>query len=458
MPIFNFDHAAADFNDNGRIDIFDFSKIVTHFGTGSVNPTPTLSPTAAITSPPPPTPTRTPTPTPRPTNTPGPTPTQSPIQASGSWISAAEVRALPIAGQNGCLTGSLCANAWNAIVSTANGSWGTPDLSRYAGLTHSQGIYAGALVAARCANGACTGINDAAMRTKVLNALSAVIGTEQHTLSSPVSGQLLAPPRQFPRYVIAAELMGLTDWGDGYLGANNFVAYMANTRFEYPSGRMTFAENHNNAPSNGNTMTGFARVITDAYLGNTTDLNNAWITFRRYVGDTTVVKAENFEINDAGKTWLFSIADPDGNEKSGSPNTVGINPANTSCHSTGYPAGGAIPADQGRGGNCPSSGDTPGYTQYPWEGLQGIYAQAEVFRRKGFNVNGQNPFQIQNNALKRAVEYQWYLQSQFGGSWYDSDRAAWVKHLANYYYAYKPVNYDASDGGRNIAFTQWTHQ
>ncbi len=433
----------GDFNNSGFVDGLDYVTWLANYGKVV---TPTSTPTSTSTPKP-----GTPTPTTKPA-TATPTPTQAPSQpTSGIWISPQEIKSLPIAGQSGCANGSLCANAWNALVSRANGSWGAPDLSRYSGLEHSQNTFAGAIVAVRCENTNCANVNASAIRTKVLNALDAVMGTEQDTLSSPVSGQLLAAPRQFPRYVMSAELMGLTDWGNGYKGADNFVAYMADAKFEYSGGgRQTFGEAHNNAASNGNTMIGTARVVSSAYLGRTSDLNNAWLTYRRYVGDTSV--GPNLDINDTGRTWFW------GNYNN-TPHT-GINPTGSTCVGSSYPADGAIPADQGRGGACPSNSNTaPGYTQYPWEGLQGIFGQAEVFKRLGYkDPQGKDPYHTMNNALLRAVQYQWYLQDKFGGDWYDSDRAAWVKHLVNYYYGFKPINYDASDGARNIGFTQWTHQ
>jgi hypothetical protein len=82
-----------------------------------------------------------------------------------------------------------------------------------------------------------------------------------------------------------------------------------------------------------------------------------------------------------------------------------------------------------------------------------------MLHRLGYtDPSGNDPWRINDSALLRAVQYQWYLQSRFGGDWYDARRAAWVKHLANYIYGYKPLDYDAVDGGRNMAFTQWTHQ
>lgn len=91
--------------------------------------------------------------------------------------------------------------------------------------------------------------------------------------------------------------------------------------------------------------------------------------------------------------------------------------------------------------------------------FKGIYAQAYMLYRLGYtDASGKNPFEVNDNALLRAVQYQWYLQNKFGGSWYDTGRAAWVKHLANKFYGFKPIQYSPIDGGRNMSLTQWTLQ
>ena len=43
---------------------------------------------------------------------------------NGIWISPAELAAIPITGEPGCLAGSACATAWNNLKTAACGSWG----------------------------------------------------------------------------------------------------------------------------------------------------------------------------------------------------------------------------------------------------------------------------------------------------------------------------------------------
>lgn len=397
-----------------------------------------------------------PTPTPvsnsTPSNTPVPTsaaPSPTPLPLGGYiWISPTELATIPIAGQTGC--DSFCLSAWNAIVNKANSTWHAPNLSEYTGVQHSQEIWAGAVAAVKLATVPGKEADAQRFREKTLNGLQAVIGTEQAALpenNGGIDDGRLAIARQFLRYVTAANILGVHNWGAGYKGYRNYVEYMLKTKFvDVPGdGGKTMAEMHKCA-SNGCAMGGGSRIASAAYLGDRTELDDAWNTFRRYTGDTS--SSVNMFFSATGQNWYHNNT-----------SKVAINPKGTTCAGTSYPADGVIPNDQGRGGLCPSDpNNAPGYTQYPWEGLQGIYSQAVILHRLGYkDASGKNPWQINDAALKRALEYQWYLQNRFGGSWYDVSRAAWVKHLAFRVYGIKPLQYSSTDGGRNMSLTQWTH-
>ncbi|MDQ4075316.1 MAG: hypothetical protein M3220_03620 [Chloroflexota bacterium] len=355
------------------------------------------------------------------------------------WVSVAEVNALPIAGEPGCESDSLCERAWDTLVEKAHGPWDTPDLDDYEGAGHSNDTYAGALVAVR--------LNDVAMRQKTIDALMSVIGTEREALA--VNGGkengMLAISRNLLRYVIAGDLLGLradgdpnspgTRWWD-YL---NYLWTAELTDDEGDSGKTFSDEPKPSCASNGCMMSAASHTALAAYLGHTAMVEADWLQLQRYLGNRSV--GQELRFSSTGKNWYH-----DDSAK------VGINPPGATCNG-GYPADGVIPNDQGRGGECPTDPATaPGYTQYPWEGLQGAYAQALILERQGYSV-----WDASHEALLRAVQYQWYLQDRFGGEWYDDDRAAWVKHLANRQYGFRPVPYDASGGGRNMDFVQWTH-
>lgn len=361
---------------------------------------------------------------------------ESSTSSDGIWISAAELAALPIGGE-----------AWDAIVETANGSWGAPDLSDYAGLAHSQGVYAGALVAVRLSTEPAQAEQAQAMRDKTLKALDEVIGTEAAALPSSNGGKddgSLAIARQLLRYVIAADLLGLKEnWGKQYQGAASYAEYMIKTPFTFrvDDGGQRLCDNLSS--SNGGSMARASCIALARYLGDDEELDRMWNAYRRFVGDTSAPDLITF--SGTGENWHH-----DDSAK------LGINPKGTTCAGSSYPADGVIPNDQGRGGICPSNPDSePGYTQYPWEGLQGLYAQAVMLARTG---GKDNPWQLGDQAPLRALTYQWSLQTKFGGEWYDASRAAWVKHLAKVVYGYQPRDYAPSDGGRNMAFTQWTHR
>jgi len=426
--IVNDGSSSGDFDGNGKVDGADYVIWLNNYGSsGSVNATPTKTPTPVNPSNPP----------------------VTPIQGSGIWISKEEIAKLPITGQAGCAQGSFCADAWNGIISKADSSWGTPDLSTYNGLNHSQAIWAGAIAATRLSFEANRQADAQKYLDKTLKALNDVMGTETAALPTSEGGiddGSLANGRQFLRYIISADLLSVNNWGAGYKGSKNFVEYMYDAKFTFrkDDGGQRICE-HTGA-SNGGSMNRATCIAAASYLGDNTQLNNSWLAFRRFTGDYTAPYIIDF--SGSGGNWYHNNS-----------NKLAINPKGATCAGSTYPADGVIPNDQGRGGNCPSNPNTaPGYTQYPWEGLQGAYGAAYMLYRLGYNLNGKNPFQINDQALLRAVQYQWYLQQKFGGSWYDSGRAAWVKHLAWYFYGYKPVSYDPSDAGRNIGFTQWTHQ
>jgi hypothetical protein len=419
---------SADFNGDKKIDLLDFEIFRQGYLARTATPTPTTS-------------TATPTPTTI-TASPTPAPTGTTVQGSGIWISKEEILKLPMSG-----------TTWNSMKSIADGTVGTANMSDQ-NSTHPVRTMAVALVAVR------TG--DSTYLNKAVTELVEAIGTENNLdpdcASHEFGARGLAVARNLIGYAVAADVIDLRkggyDPGGNGTKFQEWIVHMLNRRNCDNNGERAFtetlAEIHDQTTSNGNALAGGARIAAAAYLKNKTEVDKAWITYRRYVGDASV--GPNWKPNSYSGNW----------KSSDYPSYVGINKKGAMCSNTSssYPADGVIPNDQGRGGNCPtSSGTAPGYTAYPWEGLQGIYAQAVILHRLGYkDPYGNDPWRTQDSALLRAVQYQWYLQSKFGGSWYDSSRAAWVKHLAYKYYNYKPLNYSHSGGGRNIDWTQWTHQ
>jgi hypothetical protein len=74
------------------------------------------------------------------------------------------------------------------------------------------------------------------------------------------------------------------------------------------------------------------------------------------------------------------------------------------------------------------------------------------------DAQGRSPWEIGDKALLRAIQYQWYLQQKFGGKWYSPTYHSDLQHLAFLHYGFKPVDYDAVGGSKNLCFEQWSHQ
>ncbi len=410
------------------------------------SPTPTVKPTATLV----PSSTVKPSQTsiPSPTKTPTPTviPTTTPITGArkGVWTSAEEIMKLPMSG-----------TTWNDMVKVANSDIGAANMSDQ-NSAHPEKLVGLALVAVRT--------QSETLKTKALNELVEAIGTENNPdpyCASPTLGARgLAVGRNLIGYAVAADILNVRTGGYDPSGkgtqVQKWIDYMRHRKNCDSNGKAQLSgdisEGHDSSTSNGNALSGASRIAAAAYLGDKAELDKAWLTFRHYAGDTTV--GPTFDPNSFSGNWKVSET-----------NYVGINPKGAHCSGTSsaFLADGVLPNDQGRGGNCPTSVSAkPGYTQYPWEGLQGAYAQALMLDRLGYkDPLGKTPWHVSDDALKRAVEYQWYLQTNYpvsDGVWYDRTRAAWVKHLAFKMYGFKPMEYAASGGGRNIDWTQWTVQ
>jgi hypothetical protein len=112
---------------------------------------------------------------------------------------------------------------------------------------------------------------------------------------------------------------------------------------------------------------------------------------------------------------------------------------------------GAIINDMRRGGVFQ---DPPGYTQYPWVGLEGLVPAAYVLHRQGYPA-----FEAGDRAIQRSLDYLLDLRNRTGETrWFDGRRASEVIHLANSMYrASFPVADRPAGAGRTIGFTDWTH-
>lgn len=386
--------------------------------------------------------------------------------SAGILISSEEMRQLPIAGQAGCASGTLCYDAWNHIITVANYTPDPPNIDVYNnnGNSHHAVTLAAAIAAKRLSFEQGKEALAQSYYNKAVAGFMAVIGTEQSSVpNADGSGGLddgsLAIARNFSWYVIGSDVIGLypdgnatsvgTKWG-------NYVDYMLHQKFTFRTGDgggdMALCSSNGGCVLTGCASNGCAVGLATgtaaaAYLKDNQELNARWLVFRRYTGDSGSSATINF--SSSGDAWYHNATQK-----------LAINPKGATCYGTGYPADGVLPNDQGRGGSCPTGLNTqPAYTQYPWEGIGGAYLSAILFQRLGYTDSlGKDAFHLSDNALLRAVNYQWCLQNKFGGSWYDSSRAGWVKHLAYRVYGFKPINYSFIAGTKNMGFIQWTQQ
>jgi hypothetical protein len=362
-----------------------------------------------MTASPVPTPTATPSPVPTATATPAPTATATPVPVAvsaptgaGIWISSSQLMSKPMSGA-----------AWDAIA--AQRLVGTGANLADQNSNHDVQTLGAALYAAR------TG--DAATRARVIAALESAIGTEK-------GARWLAIGRNLGAYALAADLMGIHSGPiHNWLASFNTIKLAHNNN----GTPITFRQSAWGSGSNASAQEGFAHAALNAYLGNRAELDWSWNAFRRYVGD----RSSPHKISSNSDSWQQIPSDP-----------VGIQ--NKGATKNGIRLDGAISNDMSRGGDFKWP---PGYTAYPWVGLEGAVPAAVIFERAGYRA-----FAHQDAALGRAAAYLWFLRVETGdANWYDASRAKDIKHLLNAFYS---LNYPAASpagAGRTVGYTDWTH-
>jgi hypothetical protein len=270
---------------------------------------------------------------------------------SGIWIDPAEIAALPTSGA-----------AWQAITAVANGPLGAANIADQ-NSDHDVRTLGLALYSARTGQ----------RRAEAVAAVLSAIGTEYNI--QPGDGNLgdwLCVGRNLAAYVIAADVLGLRADGD---------PNSAGTRVnEWIESWLTkeIPDNISGTPrpfdpfrsgSNASAQDGFAYAAIAAYLNDPAALQRAWDTFRRFAGDPTAPDPRGINL-EAGIAAGWSH-DPE--------NAVAINPKGTTKN--GVRIDGAVINDMRRGGNFKHP---PGYTQYPWTGLDGLIPAAMILHRAGY--------------------------------------------------------------------------
>jgi hypothetical protein len=365
-------------------------------------------------------------PVPGPTPAP-PTPTPDPTGAGkGIWISRDKIAQLPTSGA-----------AWQAVLADANRNPGVANLSQMES-SHDQYTLAAAL--------ACARLGETAICNKAKTGILSAIGTEFN------GGRWLEIARNLTAYVIAADIVGLRADGkpnsdgsriDAWIRKFLTVKLPRNTGSHEVISVSPFASG-----SNASAQEGAMYAALAAYSGDRVALDHAWDAFRRYACDAMAPDRENINISKGIKYgWAHDIDQP-----------CAVNPAGTTKE---VPAGlpgagsirridGAIINDMRRGGYFQWP---PGYTQYPWVGLEGLVPAALILHRAGYPA-----FEIADRAVLRTLEYLWYLRRETGDSrWFDGVRADEIIHLVNVIYGKSWPMQAAVGAGRTVGYTDWTH-
>lgn len=330
----------------------------------------------------------------------------------GAWVSAEELASRPMSGPE-----------WDALLAKAEAPMSSANVADQ-NSNHDTETLAVALAAAR------TGRAD--LRAKATNALLEAIGTEQ-------GARWLAVGRNLGSYAIAADVLGLRADGDPSSAGTRVQDWLSSFL------TMRLAHDNNGTPitmresawasgSNASAQEGFAHAAVASYLGDSAELAWGWDAFRRYAGDRT--SPHTMTAND--DSWQQDPSDP-----------VGIQ--NAGATRNGVNIDGALGNDMSRGG---SLAGTPGYTQYPWVGLEGAVPAAAIYARAGYPA-----FEIQDQAIHRAVDYLWRLRQSTGdSSWFDGRRSDEIIQIVNHAYGTTyPISSSSVGDGRTIGYTDFTH-
>jgi hypothetical protein len=335
-----------------------------------------------------------------PAPSPAPTPPVPPSAGGGIWISRDELASKPIGGP-----------AWSNLEATASRACGVPTLADQDDPANTCTL-AKAIVYARS--------NAASLRTDVLRSINAVV------TAPPYSGRALALGRELAAYVIAADLVNLAVTDPG-LDARfrSTIASLVRTKTTEAG---TLIECHENRPNNWGTHCGASRVAVAAYLRDSGELDRAAKVFRGWLGDRQSYAGFKYGELD----WQCDPSRP-----------VGINPVG--CIKDGHVIDGVLADDQRRAGGFTWP---PPKENYVYEALQGALVQAVILKRAGYDA-----FSWQDAALLRA--FRWlYDQAGFPASGDDT----WEVPLVNAYYGTQFPTAVALKPGKNMGFTDFTHQ
>ena len=321
-------------------------------------------------------------------------------QTNGIWISRAEIAALPMSGA-----------AWSGLLSEANASTGTPNLSNQDDPVNVR-VMAKALAFARTGN---TGY-----RNDVVNALRYI------AQSGSYSGRALALGRELGAYVIAADVIDLKSV-DPSLDQQFRAKIRQLLTTPTDGGPSNLVDCHEKRANNWGTQCGGSRAVVAAYLGDAAELARVAQVFKGWLGDRT--SYAGFDYGDLA--WQSDPSRP-----------VGINPKGATIQ--GRNVDGVVPDDQRREGGFSWP---PPKANYVYGALGGVLVQALILHRAGYPA-----FEWSDRAILRAFVWT-HEQANFAAQSDDS----WQPHLVNHIYSRTFPAQASSGAGKNVGWTDWTH-
>ena len=331
----------------------------------------------------------------------------------GIWLTNSEIVALPTSG-----------TAWTYVKSIADQSACTPALAIQADECNTRTL-AQALVFVR--------LGDETYRQKVISELLVVADG-----NTEAGARSLALGREVGAYVISADLIDLPSY-DPALNTR-FRTKIRNllTMYAPGGGVNSLTECAELRPNNWGNHCGATRVAIARYLGDEQILDRQAQVFKGYLGDRS-----SYAGFDYGELWWQCNQNL----------PVGLNPQG--CTIQGHTVDGVMPDDQRRN-SCVFQWP-PCKEGYVWEGLQGSTVEAELLYRAGYDA-----WSWENQALKRALT--WLHTPHFAGNTPypadgndDTGDDRWTPWLVNFAYGSGFTHIAAPQMGKNMAFTDWTH-
>jgi hypothetical protein len=350
-------------------------------------------------------------------------PTTLELSASkGIWLNRTEILKIATKG-----------SAWDMVLADAAADPGTADIS-HQDSNHDVYTLAAALVCARTR----------AYCDKALTAIMSARGTE-------VGARWLDVGRNLGAYVIAADLIGLHADADPDSPGSRFErwveSWLTKRLPDHVTGDLRTFQPFSSG-SNDSAQEGLAYTAVAAYLGDNTALKRAWDAYRAFACDPTAPSSLSIDVSKTVEFgWAHDNASPCAINPKGSKKTV---PAGLPGAGGTYRLDGSVGNDMRRGGRFKW---TPGYTQYPWVGLEGFIPTAVLLERAGYPA-----FSVADNAVLRTIQYLWHLRNNTGDTrWFDGVRSRELVSLVNVAYGRSFLIKEPVGGGRTIGYTAWSH-